>query len=213
MGCTLCKKKETEVWNDKRGRSYNYCRNCGFIYLPEEQQLPPDKEKLRYQLHHNSQDNRGYIEYLNNFIDSAVAPYLEKGNSILDFGSGPDPCLTDLLKSRGFNTCSYDPFFAPGNKWKEKKFDGVISLEVFEHLRTPAMEIEELIKVLDKGGKLIIRTLLHNEDHNFFMKWWYREDITHISFYSEKTINFICSKWQFELLSINSNCEISLNKK
>ena len=102
---------------------------------------------------------------------------------------------------------------AHNNAWLDKKFDAVTAIEVFEHLEDPAKELEIVSSCLNKGSFLIIRTMLHNSNWNNFQEWWYREDQTHISFYSEITINYICRTWKYELLQIKDQCEIVLRKK
>lgn len=213
MKCRLCSSTETEQWVDKRGKSYHYCAKCGIIQLDTSHCLSPSEEQERYLRHNNTPENKGYISYLNSFIDSAVTPNVRPGERILDFGSGPLPVLSDLLTARGYSTMPFDPFFNKTPNWKNKIFDAIVAVEVFEHLRQPEKEISLIRKSLKTGGYLILRTLLHNEDYKSFMNWWYREDRTHVSFYSGKTVEYICSRWNFVLKKIEENCEITLRKK
>lgn len=211
--CRLCANPKTEQWTDNKGKIYHYCSSCGIIQLDTTHFLSATEEKERYIRHNNTPGNTGYIAYLNNFIDSAVIPSVESGGEILDFGSGPVPVLSELLTARGFPTISFDPFFTDNTDWKNKSFDAIVAVEVFEHLHHPEIIIPRIRKILKTEGYLIIRTLLHDEDHKSFMKWWYREDGTHVSFYSRKTIEYICSRWNFILKQIEGNCEITLKKK
>ncbi len=212
MKCRLCSSPDTEQWTDKKGKIYHYCGKCGIIQLDTSHILSPIEEKERYLRHNNTPENNGYISYLNSFIDSAVAPYVAPGERILDFGSGPLPVLSDLLTARGYSTISFDPFFNNTPDWRKKTFDAIVAVEVFEHLRQPGKEIFRIQDVLKIDGNLIIRTLLHDEDHKQFMNWWYREDVTHVSFYSRKTVEYICSRWNFVLKQIVDDCEITLKK-
>ena len=211
--CRLCTNQETEQWADNKGKTYHYCCKCGIIQLDPTHFLSHAEEQERYLRHNNTPKNSGYITYLNNFIESAVIPSVKHGGEILDFGSGPVPVLSDLLTARGFPTVSFDPFFTANIDWTNKSFDSIVAVEVFEHLHHPEKEIPRIRKSLKTGGYLIIRTLLHDEDHTSFMNWWYREDRTHVTFYSGKTIEYICSRWDFVLEQIEDNCEIILRKK
>jgi SAM-dependent methyltransferase len=211
--CGLCTNPEPEQWIDNREKIYHYCSKCGIIQLDQTHFLSTAEEQNRYLRHNNAPENKGYITYLTNFIDTAVIPYVKPGGEILDFGSGPLPVLSDLLTSRGFPTQSYDPFFNDITDWKTRSFDAIVAVEVFEHLHHPEKVIPLIHKALKPEGYLILRTLLHEENYKSFMKWWYREDKTHVTFYSEKTMEYICSRWYFELQGIKDNCEITLRKK
>ena len=213
MECRLCANPETEQWTDNKEKTYHYCCKCGLIQLDKAHLLSPTEEKERYLRHNNTPENKGYTTYLNDFIDTAVIPSVKPGGEILDFGSGPVPALSKLLTARGFPTISFDPFFTDNTDWKNKSFDAIVAVEVFEHLHHPEIIIPRIRKTLKTDGYLIIRTLLHDEDHKSFMKWWYREDGTHVSFYSGKTIEYICSRWNFILRQIEGNCKITLKKK
>ena len=211
--CRLWANSKTEKWADSQGKIYYYCSKCGIIQLDQTHILSPSEEQERYLRHNNTPENKGYIAYLTNFINTAIAPYIETGSKILDFGSGPIPVLSDLLTSRGFPTQSYDPFFKDNTNWENELFDAIAAVEVFEHLENPAKELKTLSSCLSKGSYLIIRTMLHNNNWISFQNWWYREDKTHISFYSETTINYICRTWKYDLIQINDQCEIVLRKK
>ena len=211
--CRLCANPETEQWIDNKGKTYHYCSICGIIQLDPTHFLSSAEEQERYLRHNNTPENRGYITYLTNFIDTAVIPYVKPEGEILDFGSGPVPVLSDILTSRGFSTQSYDPFFNDITDWETGSFNAIVAVEVFEHLHHPAKVFPRIQKALKPEGNLILRTLLHEENYKSFMKWWYREDKTHVTFYSEKTIKYICRRWDFVLIQIEGNCEIILRKR
>ncbi len=61
-----------------------------------------DEERAEYDLHENSIEDMGYVNYLDNFLIKAVDPYINEGQA-LDFGCGPEPVLAELLKRGVFN--------------------------------------------------------------------------------------------------------------
>lgn len=211
--CRLCANPQIEQWQEIRGKIYHYCSQCGIIQLDQTHFLSPEEEQERYLRHNNTMKNKGYVTYLSNFIDKAVIPYVIQGGNILDFGSGPASVLSELLTARGFPTQSYDPFFNDTGNWENILYDAVVAVEVFEHLHYPGNVIPRIQKSLKTKGHLILRTLLHNEDHEAFINWWYKDDSTHVSFYSKKTIDHICAKWNFTPKRIDTSCEITLKKK
>ena len=164
-------------------------------------------------LHENSISNKGYITYLNKIIKNTVNPFLNQGSRILDFGCGSEQTWADLLIDEGYTVTSFDPYFDSGKEWMSQNFDAITAIEVFEHLSSPSLELNTLTKCLSPGGYLIIRSMLHNNSWIDFSNWWYKDDPTHISFYSKDTINYICKEWKYELVQIKDQCEIVLKKK
>ncbi len=213
MNCSLCNKDIKDIKTDTQGKIYNLCTNCGLIQLDKGFLLSSEAEKQRYILHENSIDNKGYLGYLNNIITNSISPFLKPGNMILDFGCGPEKTWPDMLKALGYQVSTYDPFFDTNTDWLYKKFDAVTAIEVFEHLWSPAKELKVLNSNLAEGSYLVIRTMLHNNNWDYFQKWWYIGDPTHVSFYSSTTIDFICRTWNYDLIQIKDQCEIVLRKK
>ena len=213
MNCALCKSGIEDIKTDQQGKKYLHCSNCGLIQLDKQLHLTQKAEKQRYMLHENSSDNVGYLGYLNNIITNSITPFLKPGNRLLDFGCGPEKTWAKLLKGKGYYVSTYDPFFDNNNNWQDKNFDAVTAIEVFEHLQAPAKELDLLNSCLNTGSLLVIRTMLHNSNWDSFLNWWYKDDQTHVTFYSETTINYICNRWNYELIQIKDQCEIVLRKK
>ncbi len=218
MNCSLCnsiiyKTHLNDQWTDKSGKTYFACRRCSLIQLDNNQILSYKAEKQRYMLHENSIDNKGYVTYLKKIIASSVRPFLNKGNRILDFGCGPEQTWADILTKEGFGVTSFDPYFYTAKEWKTQIFDVITAIEVFEHINSPAIELKLLNNCLSSGGYLIIRTMLHNNNWSEFSNWWYKDDPTHITFYSKDTVKYICNKWNYKLIQVKDNCEIVLKKK
>jgi hypothetical protein len=193
-------------------REYGQCLSCGGFFLEAVSHLSPPEEKKRYAQHNNSLENRGYAAYLESFIDMCCSfPQIRevlpgKIRTVLDYGSGPEPSLAKLLSDRGFNVRISDPFFAPEAVISDGEADMITCLEVAEHFKHPVEEFQTMSRYLRLGGFLAVGTHLiesqgkPEENLDFFRSWWYRQDLTHVSFYTEQSLLFVAEKAGFEWL-------------
>ena len=192
-------------------RQYNFCSNCKLIQLDRKFLISERNEQERYLLHNNCITNKGYVDYLNRIINEYIEPYFKAGDSILDFGSGPKPVLSKLLKKQGYkNTYIYDKYFAENKSVLNKKYNGIIVLEVIEHISPIRDIIIKLISMLNLNGILIIHSLFH--DNIDFKNWWYAKDITHITFLSIATIKKISEIFNLEIIKYSDTAAV-LKKK
>ncbi len=192
-------------------RQYNFCSNCRLIQLGRKFLISQRKEKERYLLHNNSITNKGYVDYLNRIFNEYIEPYFKAGDSILDFGSGPEPVLSKLLKKHGYkNIYIYDKYFTEDKSVLNKKYSGIIVVEVIEHIFEIRDIIKKLISMLNLNGILIIHSLFH--DNINFKNWWYAKDITHITFLSIDTIKKISEIFNLEIIKYSDTAAI-LKKK
>ncbi len=125
------------------------------------------------------------------FLDYSIENLHVK--SVLDFGSGPTPVLAELLKKRGLRVEYFDKFYQPNEIYKNKKYDLIASTEVFEHLENPKKILKFLTSHLEPDGIIAIMTLFHSNKIDDFLKWWYRRDPTHITFFTPKSIEVMAS--------------------
>ena len=199
--CILCgsKTKSFEAYN----KEYYLCEKCDFIFLNREFILDVEKEKKAYEKHNNSLENEGYVNMFEKFIDEAMEPYIKKSDEVLEFGSGPGPVLSILLRRRGYSVDIYDPYFQP-NWVDDKRYDVISSTEVFEHFVDPIKNIELVLSKLKNGGILAVTTMFHPNDFDEFKKWWYPRDLTHISFYNLKTFEYLANKYNLDIVYNNS---------
>jgi len=212
MNCRLCNSEIKDHRTDKQGKKYLLCNKCELIQLDNKYYMSAESEKKRYKLHENSSDNKGYLSYLNHIIENSITPFLKPGNSLFDFGCGPEKTWANLLKGRGYNVSTYDPYFDNNKDWLNNNFDAITSIEVFEHLMYPKKELNNISSCQETGSFLIIRTMLHNNYWEDFINWWYKDDPTHVSFYSTASVDYICRTWNYKLIQIINNCEIVLQK-
>jgi len=68
------------------------------------------QERARYQTHNNSLDCPGYVKFLKPAL-SSVMGQVAVGSRGLDFGCGPGPTLSVLLRREGYPCEDYDPLF------------------------------------------------------------------------------------------------------
>lgn len=170
-------------------RDYLRCGTCALTYVPAAQHLSLEAERARYATHRNSPDDAGYRA----FLDKLLAPLgsgLRPGAEGLDFGSGPGPTASLMMRERGFTARDWDPHFAPGEDALARTYDFVTCTEVVEHLRRPAETFDRLSRLLAPGGVLGVLTSVLEDDASF-PAWWYRRDPTHICFYRPETLMWI----------------------
>ena len=183
--------------------SYLICSNCGLVYLDECFLLEKFEEQSQYKLHQNDKRDPGYV----NFLYKCLTPTLKQlgpGMKGLDFGCGPYPMLVELMHEEGFEMDGFDPYFFPSTHELEDKYDFVISTEVVEHFNDPHLSWNDMVAKVAKGGFLSVMTSLRYENIDF-KSWHYRHDKTHVSFYSEKTMNWIADFFKLEVVAIEKN--------
>lgn len=200
--CRLCSAFADTV-DEIETPGYYRCPNCDLLFIDQKYVLPREKERARYLLHENSPDNIGYVTMLSHFIDQTVIPFNKEITLGLDYGCGPVPVLKELIADLGIEMDAYDPFFFNDLGFLNKKYDLIVSTEVFEHFLNPGNEIDLLISILNPNGILAVMTLFHNDNINL-NSWWYRKDSTHVCFYSLKTCYWIAEKYSLKLLYFNN---------
>ena len=208
MNCPLCNCL-TEKSFVANGKNYYRCDNCGLVYMDENDRLCADDEKKRYSFHQNSIDDDGYVSFLGRVIEPTMK-YLSAGAKGLDYGCGPNPVLAQIIKGKGFECDFYDPYFFPQCNFSAK-YDFIFATECFEHFFNPSHELDKICTLLNNNGILGIMTefLPQNTD---FTDWYYKNDPTHVCFYNEKSIGYICSKYNFKELYNDKHRVIILKK-
>lgn len=208
--CPLCKFESFSSFCQLRNKIYFHCPKCSIIFLEKKYLLTQEKEKAHYQNHQNSFEDQDYQSFLSQLIEP-LSQYISKNSAGLDYGCGPEPVLEMMLKSRGYQAYSFDPYFYPENQLLEMQFDFITCSEVFEHFHHPVKEIERLKNLLKPRGILAIMTSLYRKEIDF-KNWSYNIDPTHIVFYQKESFDWIAKKYGFEILSINHKIIILLKR-
>ena len=204
--CKICNTSTSEIVDNKKSLIYYRCEACGFVSLSDSFMVNKVLEKEQYDHHNNSLENEGYVTMFENFIDNAIAPYLENIETALDFGSGPTPVFSVLLERRGLIVDIYDLYYSPEKVYESKSYDLITSTEVFEHLSRPIEILEMLAEHLNERGYVALMTKFPPKDDQAFLDWWYRRDPTHISFFTPKSFELMAEKVGLKVLkTINEN--------
>lgn len=139
-------------------------------------------------MHNNDLGQVGYRRVLEAFMDSCVRPYAAYRARILDFGSGPRPCLSCLLSQAGYRARPYDPLFFRDQSALRRGYNLIALHEVLEHCPSPARTLSMLGDLLAPGGAISLSTLFRPSNRDAFPSWWYAKDQSHISFFLESDL-------------------------
>ena len=204
--CPLCQNISTPFYKDE----FYECVCCGGIFRPKEKLLDEEKEKERYESHTNDSDDLGYQNFVSPITNSILAEY-KKDDIGLDFGCGKDSPIIKVLRQNEYKIFEYDPYFFDDKKLLQQKYDYIACCEVIEHFYNPKKEFELLKSLLKKDATLYLMTGIYRDNIDF-SKWWYKNDLTHVFIFREKTFKWIKKEFGFENMRIEKNF-IKLSEK
>lgn len=199
--CPLCKERRTAAYHEDRRRRYRVCGSCNLVFVPPQYHLPAEAEKAEYDLHENSPNDPGYRRFLSRAF-LPVQARLKPGSVGLDFGAGPGPVLSLMFQEAGHRMFIYDPFYAPDTSVFERRYDFITATEVVEHLQRPQEELDRLWACLKPGGLLGVMTK-RVFDRERFARWHYKEDRTHVAFFSLSTFAWLAARWHAHLIVVD----------
>ena len=188
-GCPLCHSDDTGSYYKDRRRVYVNCRSCNLIFVPKAYHLSPEREKARYDLHRNSPNDAGYRSFLQGILNPTIE-IVPLGSRGLDYGSGPEPVLTEMFREQGYRMESYDIHYADNPAVLKEKYDFLVCNETVEHFSQPRKEWERFPQLIGPDGIVAVRTELMHASRDF-SKWHYIRDETHICFYSKETFQWL----------------------
>ena len=119
----------------------------------------------------------------------------------LDYGAGPGPALARMFEEGGYTMSLYDPFFHPSVNVLAQKYDFITATEVAEHFHDPMREFERMRALLVPGGVVVIMTQLLTPAIDF-ASWYYKNDPTHVVFYSKRTFQWLQSRLGFRTVTV-----------
>ncbi len=207
--CPLCFSGDSVLFHQDLRREYFQCLQCTLVFVDPEHHLNLSAEKAYYDLHQNYPLDSGYRTFLER-LSIPLLKQLAANSQGLDFGSGPGPTLSRMLEEAGYSVALYDPFYAPDQTVFDRQYDFITSTEVVEHLKAPGIELNRLWTLLKPNGILAIMTK-RVIDQTAFAGWHYKNDPTHISFFSEEAFNWLASIWQAKVVFYGADV-VFLNK-
>ena len=194
--CPLCFTNNSTPFYRDRLRIYLKCPNCFLVYVPSQYHLDQEDEKKRYDLHQNKSYDLKYRQFLSKLL-TVMVPQLQRGSRGLDFGSGPGPTLSLMFTELGFSMQIYDPFYANDKTVLNDTYDFISCSETFEHFRKPQEEWELLLRLVKRKGWIGIMTQLFQKEM-VFSNWYYKNDETHICFYSKETFTWLANRYELD---------------
>lgn len=189
--CTVCEQGVLAGFRLLKEQEYLRCPHCEATVMAQKSWLAADDERAIYDLHNNL-DDPGYRA----FLERLVLPMLDRippGAMGLDFGCGPGPVLSGMLRQAGMSVELYDPFYHPEPSALKRQYDFITCTEVVEHLHQPAKVFRQLDGLLKPGGCLGIMTCFQTNDDRFD-NWHYRRDPTHVVFYRKATLSLVARR-------------------
>ena len=191
--CPLCNSPQTHHFCTDKLRDYLRCECCAMVFVPKQFHLTPEDEKAQYDLHDNNPNDTGYRSFLSR-LTAPLLKCLPPQSAGLDFGCGPGPCLSVMLEEQGHGMALYDLFYANDPALLKSEYDFITATEVVEHLSQPLMELQRLWGLLKPGGYLGLMTKLV-ADADKFAHWHYKNDPTHICFFSRQSFDYLGQQW------------------
>ncbi len=201
MNCKICNKPTISFIDKRNNWEFFHCQKCEFIFKNPKNYVDKTNELKQYSHHNNTMESSGYVEMFKKFINFIFKPYTQDIKTALEFGSGPGPVLSELLKQKGLKVDIYDKYFSPQKVYENKKYDLITSTEVIEHIQNPLEVFELFSNHIKKDGYLALMTQFHKNKEENFKKWWYKNDPTHICFFRPYTFEVLANMNGFEVLS------------
>lgn len=189
----MCQTTQATLFYTDKRRSYYQCGCCQLVFVPSQYWLSAKSEKQEYDKHINTPEDTGYRTFLNRIFTPVLARLPAKAKG-LDFGCGPGPTLSVMFEEQGAQVSLFDKFYYPDDAVLAKQYDFVTATEVWEHLSDPRLDLELLWQCVKPGGVLGVMTKLVR-DAEAFKGWHYKNDPTHIIFFSLATLRYLEKKW------------------
>lgn len=190
--CPLCLVKDAHHYYSDKRRSYFQCQECELVFVTHEHLLNAKDEKAHYDLHENNPEDQGYRR----FLSRVATPLLERiapSSTGLDFGCGPGPTLSLMMQEQGHQVSLYDVFYQPDKQVLEAQYDFVTATEVIEHLHQPDQVWQQWLTMLRPGAWLAVMTKMVL-DVEAFARWHYKNDLTHVIFFSRRTFEYLAKR-------------------
>jgi SAM-dependent methyltransferase len=174
---------------------YLRCQKCGFIYTEHcDGWSAEDFRRHIYNDEYRLVDGEYETvrpNMLANLFEELFAA--ARNSRILDYGSGSG-AFENVLRPRGFEVTSYDPFSHPNRP--EGKFDLITCFEVMEHAPDPIRLVDDLADFMTDDGAIVFSTGVQPIDiEKQRGGWWYIAPRNgHVSIFSEEALSVLAGK-------------------
>ncbi len=201
--CVLCSQPRLRLYHQDRKREYWQCRHCRLVQVPEAFHLSPEREKAEYDKHDNQNDDPGYRRFLSRCLTPVTARITTRQLG-LDFGCGEGRLLSKMAGELGFHVKNYDLYYADDKSLLELKYDFIIATEVIEHIYDAGTAFELFDRLLWPRGFLALMTK-RVSDAEAFSRWHYKNDPTHLCFYSVATFEWLAQRFDWTLETVTDD--------
>lgn len=192
------------------------CSNCGLYFrspILDDRELELHYSNYNYKTLHNSAlfpTERAVYKYLKGqHVENRQKSVLDFGcnegvflglfvNDFKCYGCEIDQRVRKLAEERGIVMLE-----DPDVKKSNHKFDYILLIDVFEHLKNPTETISQLLDALNKSGKLIISTgyadspSCKNDLANY---WYFTNSLQHLCMIGYDYIQYIRKKFKLKLI-------------
>jgi len=201
--CPLCDHTQVvDFFADKR-RQYLQCSQCQFVFVDPQQRLDAISEKAHYDLHENDPSDQGYRRFLSRMAEP-MSERLPAPSQGIDFGCGPGPTLSVMMEERGHTMALYDIYYYPDKQVLDTTYDFMTATEVIEHLYDPKTVWQQWLSLVKPGGWIGVMTKLV-KSVEAFAGWHYKNDLTHVSFFSQATFKYLAARDGLQLEFIGND--------
>jgi hypothetical protein len=216
MNCKICKTTTKQVFSTKilkkHDVNYFHCEACGFLQTEEPYWLEEAYgESINVSDTGYMQRNIGLSQKLTIFLSL----FFSKNSKFLDYAGGYG-VFVRMMRDIGFDFYWDDKFttnlFSRGFEYDSKtKIDAVTTFESFEHFVNPVQEIEKLLSI---SNNIIFSTETLPNPIPDPEEWWYYglDHGQHVSFYSEKTFEYIANKYGLNYINLGTFHVLSKRK-
>ncbi|MER2491582.1 class I SAM-dependent methyltransferase [Catenovulum sediminis] len=203
MNCPLCCSEQTQFYYQDKKRPYQQCLVCDLVFVPTEYHLTAEQEKAEYDKHDNNQLDEGYQRFLSRTFEP-LKKFITPQQVGLDFGCGEGAVLSHIAAQQGYQVVNYDLYYHPNAERLTQSYHYIILTEVIEHIALPHQLLPKLINILLPGGILAVMTK-RVINLPAFTKWHYKNDPTHICYYSDTSCNWIAQAFKLDVLFIEKD--------
>ncbi|MDA9008705.1 class I SAM-dependent methyltransferase [Alphaproteobacteria bacterium] len=200
--CILCRHPDPKLFCEVSNRRYFNCDRCDLVFLDPRKQPNVEDERAEYAFHNNDSGDPRYRQHLAKLTEPLVKGLSHKAKG-LDFGCGPGPAISVMLKELGYSVMNYDPYFAPNESLLKTKYDFISCTEVAEHFYDPHGTFTLLAALLKPGGRLGLMTQFRPKDHPF-VDWYYTKEHSHVTFYNDRSFSWLAESHGWTIREMNN---------